>query len=85
MKKDNNDSLASLLAIFIVIILLIAAFANSDDTDTSNGCQLKGTYRNRYVSCSGSYSSGAKRRAERKARECNSSSNPVSGCTSTYR
>ena len=51
----------------------------------TGSCSVKGTYRNRYASCTGDYSPQAKANAEAKAQECNVNTRAVQGCYNTYR
>lgn len=75
----------NILKIIIIIGLIIFIAYNFILPKNTGYCKLEGTYGNRYVKCYGDYSPRAKSRAEKKAKQCNRSINPISGCTSTYR
>lgn len=82
MKKKQNH----IKTIFILAISLLIIYCFILPREEYTGyCRIEGTYRNRYVRCYGDYSPRAKSRAEKQADYCNRSSDPVSGCTSTYR
>lgn len=74
-----------IISIIVIVVLSGMLIYRIYEKNKYTGyCQLHGTYGHRYVKCYGNYSPSAKWRAERKADQCNSSVNPVSGCTSTY-
>ena len=80
MKKQSNNK----FIIVIIVLSLLSYFIFYKDQYTGY-CKIEGTYRNRYVRCYGNYSPKVKAMAEKKARHCNQSLEPVGVCTSTYR
>lgn len=69
------------IIMLILFVIGIFTYPNSKELYDSVGyCYVGGSYMNRVPICNGDYSDSAKERAESIARNCNSTSNPISGC-----
>lgn len=67
---------------YIIFIILVFLSIRSTDRKIIGSCEIVGSYMRRRVYCTDNYSEYTREQAENKAKACNATSKPVSGCES---
>lgn len=84
---DDKKVVFYYVLVVLALFIITGVFNSRGDTPPkyTGYCNIEGSYRRRYVVCYGDYSPDARRAAEAKANQCNRTSDPVQGCTGSYR